>query len=417
MSLKNILWVFATVGLTAACSSDDPNTPNGPDGNGGDPAAKNPAEISGETRGWLRSQSNSTFDLYDALLMDELKKGNSVISPFSLNTALAMLANGDSDVKGRDLLGYLGCESLSELNSNVNTVLNNFPYLDADVRMESANSIWIDSSFPVMPQYRSSLEEWYRAEVVNTDFDKTVASRINSWVSEKTDGMIPEFFNPAEPVTGPFVLLNTFSFKAPWNTPFDEALTKNKPFTNLDGSVSQTAMMHAKEMTGSYQATEAFTSFTIPFGNGSYVISLVLPAEGKDFNSVIAELKKTGVENLTQGTTLDIEVAVPKFSVETGIDFRGKLPQLGLSSIFGGGIWNLINMDSPFMVGNVLQKVRFTVDEQGGEGAGTSAITTIDMSGDGGKTPKEFRADRPFLFIVTERKTATPIFLGRIVKL
>jgi serpin B len=61
----------------------------------------------------------------------------------------------------------------------------------------------------------------------------------------------------------------------------------------------------------------------------------------------------------------------------------------------------------------VIHKAFVEVNEEGTEAAAATAVavevTSISMD-----EPPEFRADRPFLFIIRENKTGSVLFIGRL---
>ena len=60
---------------------------------------------------------------------------------------------------------------------------------------------------------------------------------------------------------------------------------------------------------------------------------------------------------------------------------------------------------------HVLHKAFVDVNEEGTEAAAATAVV-IGRKGGGG--PKEFRADRPFLFLIQDESTGAILFMGRV---
>jgi serpin B len=72
--------------------------------------------------------------------------------------------------------------------------------------------------------------------------------------------------------------------------------------------------------------------------------------------------------------------------------------------------------DANFFISRVTQKAYVQVDEKGTEAAAVTEIILqdSDISGDETLSPKIFRADRPFLFLIQERFTGTILFMGKV---
>ncbi len=71
---------------------------------------------------------------------------------------------------------------------------------------------------------------------------------INAWVEKQTNGKIKDLISPGVlDATTRLVLTNAVYFKGNWATQFKKELTRDQPFTLLDGSKVQVPMMNQKE--------------------------------------------------------------------------------------------------------------------------------------------------------------------------
>ena len=107
-----------------------------------------------------------------------------------------------------------------------------------------------------------------------------------------------------------------------------------------------------------------------------------------------------------------VNLALPRFSTETtNTQLKSQLQQLGIRSIFAPEQARLTEVSSkPLFVSDILQKARIKVEEAGCEAA---AVTVAQMKNT--MAPDnivEFRADRPFLYFITERSTGLILFAG-----
>jgi serpin B len=67
--------------------------------------------------------------------------------------------------------------------------------------------------------------------------------------------------------------------------------------------------------------------------------------------------------------------------------------------------------DWNFKISDVLQQIFVEVDETGTEAAAATAIGMVIVTG--AEMPVEFRADRPFLFAIRDRRNGVLLFIGR----
>jgi len=116
---------------------------------------------------------------------------NFMISPLSINYALAMTANGAKNNTLTQMLAvmdFAGYE-LTEFNEYFKYLMNELVEIDEDVELSIANSIWYKNNFTVLQSFLDDNVEYYDAEVSPLDFaSPNAVSTINDWVSENTHG-------------------------------------------------------------------------------------------------------------------------------------------------------------------------------------------------------------------------------------
>lgn len=98
---------------------------------------------------------------------------------------------------------------------------------------------------------------------------------------------------------------------------------------------------------------------------------------------------------------------------------RGERPERAppwarLSSSPGSRAWvgaclhsHAASLPSPFQA---LHKAALTIDEKGTEAAGATILEAVPMS-----LPPEVKFNRPFLYIIYDRNTKSPLFVGKVV--
>jgi leukocyte elastase inhibitor len=66
--------------------------------------------------------------------------------------------------------------------------------------------------------------------------------------------------------------------------------------------------------------------------------------------------------------------------------------------------------DREWFISNVIHKAFVEVNEEGTEAAGATAVVLAENS-----VPPSFRADRPFFFLIRDKRTESILFMGRVV--
>ena len=148
-------------------------------------------------------------------------EGNVILSPMSLYYALALTANGALGDTKADFEKALGMDT-DELNEYLYTLTQKLAATENST-VNVANSVWgNESSFTISPDFRKIAENYYAAEAESLPFDAEALARINGWVKDKTDGMIPTLLDELDPESV-LVLVNAVLFDGAQLTALAEA--------------------------------------------------------------------------------------------------------------------------------------------------------------------------------------------------
>jgi serpin B len=364
-------------------------------------------------------------------LLKEMYTGESLIlSPLSLQYALAMTANGASDETLQEIVDFLGygAEGIDALNEYCRILLEQLPAVSLNVKLKVTNALLVNDKFPLLPSFQKAVEENYYAAVENSDFSNPalIAARINEWANRNTEGVIKNILDSKDisPYAVAF-LMNALYFKAKWagsqyDPMFRESGTKNHDFTLSDGSVKQVKMMST---TGGFRYSEmdGFSAVVLPYAGGNYYMGILLP-DTNDLSSFVDRIPAISWEEIWDSaiTNAEVHVKIPKFDIENKFYLKENLKSLGVNRAFDDSA-QFDQMFAPkeddyhYWIENVIQKAKITVAEWGTEAA---AVTVVQMVGDMAAGPKPeprivyFTCDHPFVFIIGERTSGTILFEG-----
>ncbi len=330
------------------------------------------------------------------------KDQNYMISPLSVKMALSLAANGAAGETQEEILAVLGEENIETLNSKMEAMLEK--YEEGDVlRLSIANAVFLNTdstSAEFAPAYLDTIAAHYHAtaEKVNR---KNAVEKINGWVSDKTERKITQIIS--EP-TFTAVLLNAVYFKAAWEDAFSEDATSKETFYSRDGSTAEIDVMHKTDKM-SYFETDAGKIVELPYKteNGDVSMFLVLADENQN---PVALLQRAVFSQKR------VQLSMPNFEMEYSVKLNEILKAMGMEKAFTdeadfrpmlGGV--------PLQISDVLHKTYIKVDEKETEAAATTAIVTV-TSAMMPETPVEFKADRPFTFIVRDNTNDEILFIG-----
>lgn len=285
-------------------------------------------------------------------------------------------------------------------------------------RLRTANSLWVKPNYLVEPTFLDVMAESYGASARLVDFNKKeeAVEIINSWVENKTDGLIKDLLAPGmiSPDTV-LTLVNAISFKAAWASPFDKEATKPGTFHRADGTQAEVAMMH-RFKGAMHVATDELEAVAIGYDRVPLSMLVVLPKAG-EIDTFEQALDAAKLDSIVKSMDWrDVELTVPKFRFEFGAALRPVLEKLGMSVAFDlakADFTGINSNDRPY-IQDVIHKAFIGIDEAGTEAAAATAVT-LGASGSGVEPEKvTMTVDRPFLFFVIDEPTGTILFSGRV---
>ena len=362
--------------------------------------------------------------------LDKMYEGKDIVlSPLSLQYALAMAANGAKGETLQEIIGFLGygSEGIDVLNAYCKKLLEQLPAVDLDVTLKLTDAILANDKFPLLPAFQEKVEASYYSAVENIDFSnpEMVATRINDWAARSTDGFIDKVLD-IEDLSPQAVayLMNALYFKARWaGTEFDpmflDDATIDDSFILSDGSTRTVSYMRNMRY-HRYAEMNGYKVLALPYAGSKFFMYILLP-DDNDLDGMIEKLRKTSWGTVLSGFKRDAEVYVrlPKFDIENKYNLSNALQSLGVKKAFVSGeaefgaMFQSKGDDYRYWIEKVIQKARISIDEWGTEAA---AVTIVEMgsASEPDSEPKKvyFFADHPFVFLIGEAASGTILFEG-----
>lgn len=352
--------------------------------------------------------SVSDFSTRSASLALGNREDNSLYSPVSLWFALAICAEsakGDTRNALMDALGLSGDAAFTA------KALYNRLYQDNEIgALKLANSLWINESFTVNPEFLAQAAENFYAHSYTCDFsDASTGKAMGEWLDEATGGLLGG--NALETDASTLMtLFSTIYYSDQWTDEFDKNKNTTDNFHSLDGSVSKAEYMNHTYFSHGWQTGDGWISSGLGLKNGGSMY-FVLPDEGVTPGELLAD-PETLAEILSrenEGGWGEVVFQIPKFEVNASLDLKDTVTGLGAGIVFDAGNADFSNLsEEALCLSSVKQESTLSIDEKGVTAA---AYTQIDYAG---AAPPNGRAelilDRPFLFFVTSG--STPLFIG-----
>jgi serpin B len=367
----------------------------------------------------VESSNTFGFELFKEVVDQEGDK-NIFISPLSVSMALGMTLNGADGDTYEAMSETLELAGLTEdeINKSYESLIELLSGLDPEVIFQIANSIWYRQGFPVKESFLDICQQYFDAGAEELDFDDPGAvDTINSWVNENTDGKIEGIVDPPiNPLTIMF-LINAIYFNGNWKYQFDEQDTRSETFYLTDGSESECQMM-VQHATLSYYRSDTFQAVDLPYGNGKYSMTVLLPAQNNDIDNLIANLNDISWNDwMARLVDQELRLYLPKFTLEYDLLMNDVLKAMGMEVAFTrweanfGRMLDLGHVEGPLYIDKVKHKTFVKVNEEGTEAA---AVTSVEMVLEG--APPSMRVNRPFIFLIRENHSGSILFAGKIVE-
>lgn len=358
--------------------------------------------------------SSAITDFSVELFRKSAENGEStLISPFSVLSALSMTANGaDGDTlkQMEDVFGL----SLEELNNYFRTCIS-----DEEDAVTIANSLWLkdQDKLPVSPEFTHAVTDYYQSEIFQEAMDESTLSKINSWVDENTDGMIQEILDKIQPGTLMY-LVNALTFQAKWEEVYEDTDVYQGVFTDEDGNELDTDMMRSTESVWLDGAdAEGFMKF---YEGGRYAFAALLPDEGISLDDYVDSLTGSEISDIIESrdASYTVHAEIPKFSSETDMELPDVLKEMGITDAFSDRADFSRMYDTEgnpgVQISEVIHKTFMEVNEQETKAAAATAVGIVETSLAIDDTEKYISLNRPFLYMLVDCDENIPLFIGTV---
>lgn len=360
--------------------------------------------------------SNNDF-AFNLFRQADIGNKSAILSPISITYALGMLNNGaagETQAQINKVLGF-GETGADGINAFCRKMLTEAPNLDKLTKVMIANTIYMNKGYELKSDFITKAKTFYDAEPETRDFaDGQTRDVINKWGNDHTEGMIPEVLKEGEfDPSAVSYLLNAIYFKGAWAEKFDKDNTKDETFKGYSAD-KQVPMMH-QEHEFNYTETDDCQALCLPYGNGAYRMTILLPKEGKTINDVLKNLTAESWERYQFMDRAYVDLKLPRFESTTDVGLNDIMSALGMPRAFDPYLAEFPNFcNVPTFIGMMKQVAKIKLNEEGTEAAAVTVIgeyvSAIEPS-----EPQhvQFFANRPFLYVISEQSTGAIFFIGQ----
>jgi serine protease inhibitor len=213
-------------------------------------------------------------------------------------------------------------------------------------------------------------------------------------------------------------VINAVYFKGKWRLGFDPAKTQPATFTTSDGLAQSVPTMSVSGNLG--HATTADAELVeMPYGNGAYTMTIVLPAGGHTIGDLVSQLDASTFAGwVAQLHEEDVGLTLPRFQFQYLRELKDDLSALGMQRAFSDTDADFSGIATPLpgkplFITNVTQKTFVNVNEEGTEAA---AVTSVGVARTASRETW-IEVNRPFLFVLRERLSGAIFFVGQVTRI
>lgn len=378
------------------------------------------------------------LELYRLLAPDN---PNLCLSPYSIQSAFAMTANGANGKTLEEMQRVLHYPPvLSHLNNSFLALAGEFAARQAsseklakqfgpeggepDFQLMIANRLFGQKDHPFAPAFLDTIAKSYAAPLQFADFKSNYEKErknINRWVKERTRDRIVDLL-PVGSLNADtrLVLTNALYFKAAWRHSFSKPATGPASFRLRHDKLIEIPTMQTTQSFGHSNA-DGYTAVTLPYAGG-FAMLVIVPDEVDGLSDIERQLTADQLSLLARLPSRSVSLHLPKFKIESpSISLRKSLEKLGMSLPFNCDLANFEPMTSDkslpgLFISDAYHKTFLAVDEIGTEAAAATAILMADPTAAPSlKRPVELRVDRPFFYAIIDTSSRTVLFLGRVM--
>jgi serpin B len=325
---------------------------------------------------------------------------NDVLSPASAALALAMLDTGAVGSTRTALSKLLHLPPWStQLTA---ALLAQHQALTTLKQLKVSNRLYTQLGIHPQQQVLDDLATAEGAGLQTLDFaghPQQATDAINQHVDADTNGLIPKLFDQPLGADTATVLTNALYLDAAWAAPFQKA--SDADFHTAAGRTVSVPLMSSQEDFGRLRTSGGWSSVTLPYTGGKLEAVVLMPTNPTA--APCAAVTPQQLAALTSGSPSDITVEMPKLKLTQTSQLTDDLAAMGLplSGDYSG-------FGTSASISQVVQKTVLQVDERGTKAA---AATGIGMA-TAARIP--FTVDHPYLLLIRDTATGTPLFLARI---
>lgn len=338
---------------------------------------------------------------------------NTLISPVSISTALAMMSLGTrGSTQALQNMGFNLTEmSEAEIHQSFQDLNNLLKQSDTGLEMEMGNAMFLPQSLKLKDSFLADSKHYYESEALTIPSeDWTKASQqINKYVKNKTQGKIEHVVSDLDsPAT--LILVNYIFLKGTWKLPFSPENTREEDFYVNETSTVKVPMMVQSGSIDYFHDSEIPCQLIQMNYVGNGTAFFILPDQGQ-MDTVIAALNRDTIDRWGKLVTpRQMNLYIPKFSMSDTYDLKDVMADVGIKDLFTNqSDFSGTTEDIPLTL-MVVHKAILQLDE--------GDVLPVATNGTLLHLPSEsltVKFDKPFILLIFDKFSWSSLMMSKIL--
>lgn len=354
------------------------------------------------------SQNTAPISAGTQLIQATYRDGeNTIISPYSLWTALKILQQGARGETREELTQLVGTnDSVKALRTY---------QADSPVGFRSDSRLWKKERAQLDEDFAQFLKG-IGISSVDTDFSERDRQAANDWIAAASGDLLQDSLTPAIwNQEAELIVSNVVSFHAPWQIPFEEKLFNDFEFTLGNGKFVSTSMMR-KQSKFDYAISQQLESRAIrlKYADSNFSAIIILPDNVDGLQQLIDKLDAATLDQLLSDFQPQlVSLLVPLMELQSRANIKESLRSLGIRNLFTdeADLTGLLT-GGRFKVSEIQQDSVLKVDQAGTKFGASTNIGVVPV----GVDPQtiRFSVDHPFLMMIIDDRTRAIVMSATI---
>lgn len=342
---------------------------------------------------------------------------DTLLAPLSISTALAMTANGASGETKAQMEQVLGGLPVAELNTHYARLKE---ALAGDSALHQANALWLRDEkdrLHINDSFLQALADHYDAGAYKAPFTEQTRKEINAFVRKHTNGQIDQLTDSIDE-NSLLYLVNALDFDAEWAEPYGEHGIQKAYFYPRNGNAHTTQVLCGTEH--QYIEDGMATGFIKDYAGGKYAFVALLPNTAVTLDDYVQHLAADPAALLAcirRPEEATVITQMPLFSCDSQLELSGMLASMGMTDAFTDKAdFSALGYseNGTITISRVLHRTHITVDANGTKAGAATAVELKDGAAMPGN-PREVLLNRPFVYLIVQRATGLPVFIGTVM--